>query len=371
MGKIALVHDFLFTYGGAERVLSALHEIYPEAPIYTTFADPQVVNEHFPDADLRTSYLQGSWFRSHPSWLLTAYPRAIESFSFDEYDTVISSSGAFSHGIITGPHTLHICYCHTPMRYAWDYHSRYLDEKGIRNTFLRYFAERTLSKLRTWDAVSAKRVDHWIANSTVVQERIQRFYQAKSTVIYPPVSIPKRLSSKPRTTELKKAITVSRLTPNKRIDIMIRACADKNIELVIVGEGADRQRLESIAQETQAKVTFTGSVGEKEKFALIADSDLFLFAAEDDFGIAPVEAMGCGVPVAALKKGGATETVKEGHSGYFFTDATQASLSSLLDTLKTEGMHIPPEQCIQQAQTFSPEMFSQKIREFVALCQTK
>lgn len=364
--KIALIHDFLLAYAGAERVLEALYRLFPEAPIYTVLADQKVIAKHFPKAQVITSSLQRSWIRHKPQLLLPFIPQAIESFDLNSYDLVISSSGAFSHGIITGPDTLHISYCHSPMRYAWDWHHEYLAEKGIQGGVTYFFAEMVLSRLRIWDKVSANRVDHWLANSKTVQARIKQYYRDESTVVYPPVDTD--FFDPSLVKELKKgeyAVTVSRLTPNKRIDLMIEACATAKIPLHIAGDGSNLASLEKLAQKHSGVVHFLGAVSEEQKRQLIAESSCFLFAAEDDFGIAPVEALALGIPVIAFGKGGATETVQDGKTGYFFMEPTGESLSKALARFKNEGVAYSPAEIRQSALPFNREHFLAAIRRFI------
>lgn len=324
MGKVALVHDFLNSYTGAERVLKALSDLYPDAPIYTLFYDPKITGKYFKGCTIIPSSLQRSLLRRKPALLVNKMPNAIEEWDFKDYDIVISSSGAFSHGIVTLDKTKHFCYYHAPMRYAWDWHAEYLNEKGINNPILRLFAESGIHKLRSWDYITSKRVDVWIANSQNVANRIKRYYrQDNSHVIYPPIPvksiIEKSANSFSNTTE-KYAITISRLTPNKRINLIIEACANLRLPLVVIGEGAAKKQLSALAKELKANLTFKGWVSEEEKINLLSKSSLFVFAAEDDFGITPIEAMACGIPVVALNAGGTAETVIDQHNGIHYSE---------------------------------------------------
>ena len=367
MGKIALVHDFLFTFGGAERVLLALHHLFPEAPIYTMLAEPEVVKQHFSDATIITSSLQRSPFRQNPAWLIAAMPRAIEEFDLNQYDLVISSSGAFSHGVITGPDTVHLSYCHTPMRYAWDWHAEYLQERGVTSPLGLWFAQTVLSRIRTWDYVTSKRVDRWIANSKTVQARIEKYYHQKSEIIYPPVNTTFFDPSLVHTTSHKPyAVVASRLSPYKRIDLAIEACATNNLELHIVGSGNERSKLEQVAQKSGGLVIFEGSINEEEKRALLANAICFIFPAEDDFGIGPVEALSLGVPVLAFGKGGALETVQPGKNGLLFKEQTASSLSEQLAIFLKDGVSRSPAQIRQSAEPFSLEVFNQNIHRSIA-----
>ena len=364
--KIALVHDFLFTYAGAERVLQSLHKLYPDAPIYTLIANPKVIKTHFPEATIHTSYLQKSWRRRYPRLLLPAYPRAVESFDFSDYDLVISSSGAFSHGIITGPRTLHICYCHTPMRYTWDWHAEHVTERKLGNSIMRLGWESLMHSLRLWDSITAKRVDVWLANSTAVADRIQTYYRQDAQVVYPPVDTTYfDPIHTPNPKKVMQAVSISRLSQNKRLDLLITACAKANLPLVIAGEGSEKASLQALSKTLKAKVTFLGSISEAQKRQLLAESRCFIFAAEDDFGIAPVEALAMGIPVLALKKGGATETVIDGKTGLFFTEPTADAIYQSLHLFLKNGVTWDQEHIRSSVLKFSEEHFQEHIQECV------
>jgi glycosyltransferase involved in cell wall biosynthesis len=371
--KVALVHDFLRSYGGAERVLHALHLLFPQAPIYTAIAEPRLIQSYFPDAKIYTSYLQRSLAKYSALSLLIAMPKAIESFDFNEYNLVISSSGAFAHGIITGPQTLHLSYCHSPMRYVWDWHLEYLSEKGILSGLKLGLAESFLSPIRVWDKVAASRVDAWIANSQTVAKRIEHFYRLPSQVIYPPVDwryfdYQKLEAANQQTEEVwaaEYAITVSRLTPNKRIDLLIRACAKAKLPLMIVGNGAAKAELEKLAHSLKARIHFTGEVEEAKKRQLLGRAACFIFAAEDDFGIAPVEALSMGIPVLAYAKGGATETVIEKQNGFFFNEPTVEALSEAIERWRENSTSFSKAKIRSSVEKFSSTHFHQAMLDFI------
>ena len=354
MKKIALVHDFLYTYGGAERVLSAFHRLYPEAPIYTMLAEPEIVRKHFPNATIITSSLQRSPLRRKPQLLLATMPRTIEEFDFSGFDTVLSSSGAFSHGVITGPDTRHVCYCHSPMRYVWDWHAEYLREKGVTTPLRRWFAETVLSNIRVWDAVAAKRPDVWMANSATVQKRIKKFYGVESTVIYPPIDTD--FFTPQEVKQGNYAVTASRLSAYKKIDEMIVACTKFGLPLRVIGDGEDRKRLEKMGSPN---VQFLGRLSEEDKRREIARAKLFLFAAEDDFGIAPLEALSLGVPVVALARGGALEYVQDGKNGRLFEPG------GLGKALADFNISMDAAQIRETALPFGMARFDEQIRNIV------
>jgi glycosyltransferase involved in cell wall biosynthesis len=365
--KIALVHDFITVWGGAERVLLEMHKLYPEAPIYTAVADPALVAKHFPNTEVITSPLNKSWRRKSASLLLPAMPQAIESLDFTGFDVVLSSSGAFAHGIITGPDTHHISYCHSPMRFVWDWHAEFMKERSLTEGWVKPFlANQAMHKLRNWDAVSAKRVDTWVANSKTVQGRIKKFYRADSVVINPFVDM-SYFDPALLTQPIKKGnhmFTVSRISVTKKIDQMIEACAIAGIPLKVAGTGDDTW-FRKFAAEKGADVTFLGEVTEEQKRQELAEAAGLIFAAEDDFGIVPVEAMAMGTPVVALGKGGATETVVDGLTGIFYPESSAESLAAALTQFKTEGVKGTAETIRKRANLFSVEKFRTAISELV------
>jgi glycosyltransferase involved in cell wall biosynthesis len=360
MGTVALVHDFLIAFGGAEQVLLELHELYPEAPIYTLLASDTTIEKYFPQAAITTSSLQKSPLRRRQQLLLGRMPRAIEEFSFSGYDTVISSSGAFAHGIITGPATRHICYCHSPMRYAWDWHAEYLEERGFTDGAKFGAISQLLSGVRLWDQVSAKRVDHWLANSRTVQDRIAKFYRQPSEIIYPPVDTDFfRLGG----TREKYVVTLCRLSTYKRVDLLIEACAAEKLPLVVIGEGSERIRLQSLARRRNADVRFVGHISNEAVRTYLQKAACFAYAAEEDFGIAAVEALACGTPVVALGVGGLTETVENGRTGIFFTEPTVSAVRNALR--KVGEIKTPAEGIRATSLRFSREAFRSMIHQAI------
>ncbi len=239
--KVALVHDYLNQMGGAERVVLAFHEIFPDAPIYTSIYDPQRVDPAFQKMDIRTSFMQKfPLVTKHHQPYLPFYPFAMESLNLRSYDLVLSSSSAFAKGVITRPETMHICYCHTPMRWCWNY-DEYVEREQlgkIARSVLPFF----ITGLRTWDQTSSMRVDHFIANSPVVAERIHKYYRRDAVIIPPPVDA-SRFTFDPTTQPEDYFLIVSRLIPYKRIDLAIEACNKLHLPLVIVGSGRDLERL--------------------------------------------------------------------------------------------------------------------------------
>lgn len=363
---VALVHDFLNQWGGAERVLAALHEMFPEAPIYTLLHDPAKMRGKFERAEIHTSFLQKfpKFLKRHLKYILPLLPTAPETFNLRDYDLVVSSSGAWSKGVIVKPKTIHICYCHSPMRFAWDWNEKYIKEQkvgGVREFFARLF----LNYVRMWDKVAADRPDFFIANSRYTQARIKKYYGRESEVVYPPVEL-----NPPLAPPLEKGdkggffLIVSRLSPYKKIEIAVEAMNKLNLPLVVVGEGEPKyvKFLKSIAGP---KTKFLGWKSDEETKKYFAECRAFLFPGEDDFGIAPVEAMSFGKPVIALRKGGATETVVEGETGEFFDEPAIEVLADAIRRFQENEENYDPEKIREQAEKFSKEKFVENIRVIV------
>ncbi len=359
--KVALVHDWLNTKaGGAENVLFRLAELFPDAPVYTLLHNPATTEGKLDAARVRTSSLQRmpSWLRGRPRYLLPLIPTAVEQLDFTGYDVVVSSSSAWVKGIITRPETLHICYCHTPMRFVWDYWPRYADEQHV-GPLRRAAIHRLTSRSRLWDYYSAARVDHWVANSQTTAARIRKYYhQPVDKVIYPgaDLSLFAPADNPPRDYY----VTLGSLTPYKKIDMAIEACNQLQAPLTVVGDGADRARLEKLAGPT---VTFAGRVNEARRRELVAGAKALVFPNEEDFGIVPVEAMASGTPVIAFGRGGLTETVVEGETGSFFHQPTAAALAAAMKNFDPGKFQVPV--LTKRAAEFSEELFMKQFKEYV------
>jgi glycosyltransferase involved in cell wall biosynthesis len=360
--KIALVHDWLNTkFGGAEEVLVQAAAIFPDAPIYTLVYNPTIASERLPASRIRTSSLQRlpGWLKQRPRYLLPLIPSAIEQFDFSEYDVVISFSAAWSKGIITGPETLHICYCHTPMRFVWDYWPRYIDEQRV--GAIRKAAIHVLtSRLRLWDYYSSARVDRWIANSQTTADRIQKYYrQSADAIIYPGAEIGdmRPVDSSEKDSYM---VTLGSLTPYKKIDMAIKACNRLKQRLIVIGDGSDRARLEELAGPT---IEFVGRVASDRRNDIVARAQALIFPNEEDFGIVPVEAMACGTPVIAYGRGGLTETVKDGVTGRFFD---QPTVESLVDALRHfRASDYQTSKLVSRAGEFSTGRFQKQLQDYV------
>ena len=360
--KIAIVHDFLTYFGGAERVLMSLHKLYPDAPIYSLLYDESKMKQYFPKAKIRSSFLNRlpKFIRKRKKYLLPLMPTAAETFDLRDFDLVISSSSSFVKGIITKPKTTHICYCHTPTRFLWDWHYNYLEEnkiKGIKKIFILPI----LHYLRMWDKSASERVDYFIANSEHTAKRIKKFYGRKSEVIYPPCVTkfpPPPLRKGEQWNSSDYFLIVSRLSPYKKIDIAIEAFNKLELPLVIIGDGEDRKKLEKMAEKN---IKFLGFQPEEKLAQYYQNCYAFIFPGEDDFGITPVEAMFFGKPVLAFRKGGILETIIEGITGEFFDDPIPEILADGVRRIKNNYDQYNPEKIKEQAGKFSEEEFKKKI----------
>lgn len=354
--RVALVHDYLNQYGGAERVLEALHELYPDAPVYTSMYEPDAMPDHFRTWDIRTSFLQRMPLarRFHRAFLLL-YPPAFESFDLHYYDVVISNSSSWAKSVITPPETLHICYCLTPMRWAWNYRE-YLVRENLGRPIRRLLPV-AIHYLRMWDAVTASRADRYIGISRTVVGRIAKYYGREADLIPPPVDA----RTIPMGTEQgDEYLVVSRLVPYKRIDLAVAACSELGLPLTVISDGRDRARLEGLAGPT---VRFLGRVSDAEMHAALASCRAFIFPGEEDFGIAPVEAMAAGRPVIAYAGGGALDTVVDGVTGRLFYPQ---NVTALEDRLKTfDPTDFDPRTIRDHAMRFDTRCFQEAIAAYV------
>lgn len=355
--NVALVHDMLNRLGGAERVLATLAEIFPEAPIYTLLYDEKKVGHIFPKEKIVTSGLQKlpGFLRRRQKYLLTKMPQAIEEWDFSKFDLVISSNTAFSHGILTPPQTKHLCYFHSPMRFAWDWTHEYQQEQrlsGIKKIAASYL----LKEIREWDRTAADRVDIALANSENVRRRIKKYYGYDAEVIYPPVDISRFKISHSHEDYF---LIISTLTPYKHIELAIQLFNKIRKKLVIIGDGPQREFLQRISGDT---IKFLGFVDDETATEYLRNCRALIFPGEEDFGITPVEAMACGKPVLALGKGGVRESVVAGVTGEFFKEPTVGSMEDGLARLILNEENYKPSMCQRQAKKFSKEIFVEKIK---------
>jgi len=361
--KIALVHDFLLRYGGAERVLKVLSEMYPQAPIFTLMYDESSMGKYFAKERIVTSSIQ-KWAR-WPGRLYRFFfedmPRAIEEFDFSGYDIVMSSSHSYAHGVLTPVKTKHIAYCHSPARYLWDYTHQYVEDHQYRG-LSKFFIQQKLSNVRKWDLLASDRPDFYIANSRHVQRRIEKYYQRESDVIYPPVEVDRFEVSDVSEDYF---LIVSQLSPYKRIDLAVQLFNKLGKRLIIIGGGPQEAYLRGIAG---SRVEILGPKSDMEIVEYMKYCRAVLFPGEDDFGIVPIEAMACGKPVLAFGAGGALETVVPGVTGELFREATVESMEEGLARLILHQHLYRPKAIREHAERFSRSVFEKKIRQFVKGC---
>ncbi|PIS07608.1 glycosyltransferase family 4 protein [Candidatus Berkelbacteria bacterium CG10_big_fil_rev_8_21_14_0_10_43_13] len=360
--KVALVCDFLTKMGGAQKTLAAICELYPDAPIYCMIYDEEGTHGIFKNHKIITTSLQKYqiFFRQKPKYLIGKYSRAVEEHDLSKYDVVISSNDSYAHGVITKPETFHLCYCHTPTRYLWDWTNEYLHENNIGWGLKGLYIRNILHKYRLWDRASADRVDHFLANSENVRKRISKYYRQDSRVLYPPVEVSEIEMAKDGPSDY--FLIVSRLEPYKRIDLVIDVCNKLQKKLIIVGEGSSQADLEAISGPT---IKFVGWQSDVKTYQFYRDCRAFIFAGEDDFGITPLEAMAAGRPVIAYSRGGALETVVQNVTGVFFDNPTTESLEKAIVELEEKYDTFIPQNCRSQAEKFSKEKFLEHLSHHV------
>jgi glycosyltransferase involved in cell wall biosynthesis len=362
--KLALVHDYLNQYGGAERVLEAFHAMFPQAPVYTSIYAPKLMPAHFRTWNVRTSFMMAlpnvaKWHQLY----MPLYPTAFESFDLSSYSVVLSSSSAFAKGVITEPEALHICYCHSPMRFAWNYHDYVAGESVPRRAHV--LLSLVLNYVRLWDEVSSARVDAFIANSQVVARRIKKRYGRTSTVINPPVDTA-QYAPEEGGAHGDYFLIVSRLIPYKRIDLAIDAFNRLGMPLKVVGRGRQAGELQLRAK---SNIEFLGGASETELKKLYANCKGFIFPGQEDFGIAPLEAQASGRPVIAYGAGGALETVLPGVTGEFFREQTPEALSEVISRFDSEAYN--PAEIRRHAEKFDTEVFKRRIASFIRGLRTE
>lgn len=361
--KVAIVHDWLVG-GGAERVVLELHRMFPDAPIYTSYCTAEWRKKL--DNKVITGYLQRWPFSKLRKFL--AVPRIwwFRQLDFSGYDLVISSSGngeAFS--VKTSKNTIHVNYCHTPTHYYWRFYDQYMQNPGfgIFNPLARLGLTLLVRPLRRWDFRAAQRADYIIANSTHIQADIKKFYNRDSTVIFPPVDVKRFLHN--RINERRGFVTMGRLVPAKKVDVIIQACNHLRLPLKVIGDGPDYPRLKRLAGPTVSFYNKTegNRISDADMPKQLAGSKAFLFASFDDFGIAPVEALSAGTPVIAYRTGGALDYVIPGKTGEFFDHQTPESLIKALEQFNA-GQY-DPKTIQAHAQQFSPQSFHENLTKFL------
>lgn len=359
--KVALVCDWLTNVGGAEQVVLELHKLFPDAPIYTSQYNPKSI-DWFQDADVRTG-----WLQHFPSALKKFLPvlRAwyFSKLDLSEYDIIISSAGAEAKAIQTNKNQTHICYMHAPTHYYWSRYEDYLRNPGFPrglNWLARLGLKLLVSPMRRWDFRAAQQPDHIIANSSHTQTAIREYYKRESTVIHPPVDIDFFAADEAHPPKRSGFIITGRQTPYKRFDLAVAACTQLGLPLKVVGDGPEHETLKEAAG---SNVAFLGHVSRKELRELLRSSEAFLFPGEDDFGIAPVEALAVGTPVIAYEAGGALDYIEPGVNGEFFFPQTIEALTHTLREFKAtdySSKNIQPS-----SNRFTVEKFEKHIQDFV------
>ena len=357
--RIAFVHDYLVQYGGAERVLECLSEIYPYAPIYTILYNREAMHGVFESKRVRTSFLQRfpfakKWHRVFPLFM----PLAVEQFDFSKYDIVVSDSASYAKGVITNPATLHICYMHTPMRYAWDDCQKY-----TRDFYFPRFVKRlipfAMNYLRLWDKISADRVDVFVANSNFVARRIKKYYRKSAVVVHPPVDT-KKFSIAASSEKKGYFLMVGRLLAYKRNDIAIEAFNKLGLPLKIIGRGPELKRLEKIAGSS---IEFLGRVSDEDLKRYYSECQAVIFPQEEDFGIVAIEALASGKPLVAFRGGDIPEHMEDGKMGVFFEEQTSDAIVEAV--LKFQRSSFDAGYIRSKVLKFDREIFKEKMKQLI------
>ena len=353
--KVAIVHDWLVNYGGAETWVELVLKMYPDADIYTLVYDKKKMGNHFLHSRIYTSPLQKLPFSTRIyTKLLKFMPKAFESFDLSGYDLVICSSSSCAKGVITPPSVPQIAYIHSPMRYAWDLFFDYRKRSGF---LTRHFMDKWMSQIRLWDYVSSQRIDTIVANSAYIARRIKKFWNRDAEVIYSPVNT-SRFYPAEKDEQEDYYVAFSRLVPYKRIDLAVKACMKLGRKLVVIGGGSEEKSLRALAA-SDSNITFTGRASDEVLRSYLQKCRALIFCAEEDFGLAPLECQACGRPVIAFGRGGACETVCDGKTGVFFAEQTPESVIEAVnrfEKLDSSGAFVSSA-VAAHARTFSEERF--------------
>lgn len=357
--KVAIVHDWFDQIGGAERVVKVLLEIFPNADLFSLvdFFNEDLRKEYLDGKNVTTTFIQNlpfskKYFRKY----LPLFPFAIEQLDVREYDLVISSSHAVAKGVICAPWQKHIVYCYTPMRYAWDMENTYFLDHNIRG-FQKLFLKYVFFKIRQWDFINSMRVDSFISISNLVQKRIKRYYNIESEIIYPPVDTSRFKLCMDKDDFY---LTASRLVPYKKVKMIVEAFVQNKKRLIVAGKGPELELIRNIATEN---ITVLGEVDDNEMVTLMQKAKGFVFAAFEDFGMVPVEAMSCGTPIIAYSKGGCEDTVIDGKTGIFFDEQSISSLNESID--RFEKMSFDYEFISEHANYFNTKRFKEEMNAFI------
>jgi glycosyltransferase involved in cell wall biosynthesis len=359
--QIAFIHDWLVTWGGGEQVLEAALEVYSSADIYTLvyrkeiFADSPISQRM-----INTSFIQrlpGS--RTNHRFYLPFMPLAIEQFDLRGYDWILSSNHAVAHGVLTQPDQMHVSYVHAPMRYAWSLYHQYLNQANLTRGLKSWLARVILHYVRLWDYHAAQRVDHFIANSAWTASNVWRAYRREADVIYPPVSVD---DFEPASQKSDYYITISRLVPYKRIDIIVEAFNHLGLPMMVIGDGPDLKRLK---RKANPNINFLGWQSDADLKENLSRARAFVYTAVEDFGITPVEAQAAGCPVIAYGKGGVRETVVEGRTGLFFHEQTSESLIEAIQNFEGDPNRFEISVLRKNAERFNKARFQQELSTYI------
>lgn len=360
--KKALVQDWYYVNGGAEKVIHSMTNIWND---FDHFSLIDFLNNEDREFILKGKHAQTSFIQNLPTAksnhrkFLQLFPYAIEQFDLSDYDLIISSSGFVAKGVLTHHNQKHICYCHSPMRYAWDLYHKYLNDVGLNKGIKSLYVKRVLHKLRIWDIASLNRVDHFVANSNHIAKRIEKIYNRKADVIYPPVDVEK---FELETNKEEFYITASRLVPHKKVKIIAQAFTKmKDKRLLVLGDGPEMKDIKSFATPN---IELLGHVSQDELKSYFQKAKAFVFAAEEDFGIAPVEAQACGTPVICLGKGGCSETILDKKTGLFFYEQSPKAIIEAVNNF--EKTDFDYSKIRENAVRFSKARFENEFEGYVS-----
>lgn len=353
--KIAIVHYWFVSMRGGERVVEALCDIFPQADLFCLVYDEAAISDKIKSKKITASFLQKMGGKKHYQKMLPLMPFALEGLDLTDYDLVISSESGPAKGIVTRPDALHVCYCHSPMRYVWDLYPQYYKSMG---RFAKLIMATFAPMLRVWDVTTAARVDHFIANSRYVKARIQKFYRRDAEVINPPVDLERFAISE---THDDYYLCAGQITPYKRIEIAVDACTRLNKRLIVVGDGAT----EALKQRAGPTVEFVGRAKDTDLERYLSRCRALIFPGLEDFGIVPLEAMACGRPVIAYGRGGAVETVIPGLSGVLFAEQTVEALTQALVEFEGREASFVPADIRQHSARFGVDRFRAEVKDFI------
>jgi glycosyltransferase involved in cell wall biosynthesis len=356
--KVALVHYWLVGMRGGEKVLEVLCDLFPEADIFTLVIDRERISKKILRHRIHTSFLQSIGGRKFYKKMLPLMPFALEAFDLTQYDLVISSEAGPAKGVVTGPESVHICYCHSPMRYVWDLYPQYYAASSALTRAIMTF---TSPRLRQWDVTTAARVDYFVANSKFVAKRIKKYYRRDATVINPPVDLNRfQLSPEPGDYYL----SAGQITPNKRIDLAVEAFTRMGLPLVVIGGGASPE----LRRDAGQNIKFLGAVSDSQMIEHFSRCKALVFPGVEDFGIVPLEAMASGRPVIAYGRGGALETVIPEQTGILFHDQTAEALIDAVSKIESNPARFNSAELREFASQFDQPHFKQRMASFIENC---